>query len=689
MVGVLRHHYYNARPQFGPVEDWAEKIRSGSSPNHDNTTLHYAKERTAMTSTATEGTNSKPTKELESAVVFFAGDSGDGMQLVGTQFTDTSAIFGNDVATLPDFPAEIRAPAGTVPGVSGFQVNFASTDIHTPGDEVDTLIAMNPAAFKAHIDDVKTGGMVIANESEFTKINLRKAGYAEDYNPLDDEKYNQRIKLLQVPISRLNEEALADSDMKAKAKGRCKNMWSLGLIFWLFDRPLDVTINYLNDYFGKKKNMPAVAEANINALKAGYYFGETAEIFNEHYRIDKAEVPSGTYRKITGNEASAMGLVVAAKLAGKTLVYGSYPITPASGILEALAAMRNYGVKTIQMEDEIAAICSAIGAAFAGELAATGTSGPGLALKSEALGLAVMTELPLVVINVQRGGPSTGLPTKTEQSDLLQTLYGRNGDCPLVVMAPQSPADCFEVSIEASRIAMEHMVPVVILSDGYLANGAEPWQLPSVDDYEPIKIKHDHDPETFQPYSRDENFVRPWAKIGTPGLMHRLGGIEKAQGTGNVSYDPENHQEMTNIRFDKVEKLADFIAPLEPRGDASGDVLVLGWGGTYGSLITAVDRAREQGKSVSGIHLRHLNPFPKNLSEILSRFKKVLIPELNAGQLLGIIRGKYLVDAKGLNKIQGKPFLVEEVQEAIDIMLEDRWPADKVSLMPSEHHVTV
>ncbi len=642
-----------------------------------------------MPPATTEEKSSKPIKELNSAVVFFAGDSGDGMQLVGTQFTDTSAIFGNDVATLPDFPAEIRAPAGTVPGVSGFQVNFSSDDIHTPGDEVDALIAMNPAAFKAHIDDVKGGGIIIVNEDEFNKVNLRKAAYPEGYNPLDDEKYTHAYRLYKVPITRLNEDALKESDLGAKGIGRCKNMWSLGLIFWLFDRPLDVTISYLEDYFGKKKNLPEVAAANVNALKAGYYFGETAEIFSEHYQVPKAKVEPGTYRKIMGNEATAMGLVTASHLANRTLVYGSYPITPASPILESLASMRQYGVKTVQAEDEIAAICVAIGASFAGQIGSTGTSGPGLALKSEALGLAVMTELPLVVVNVQRGGPSTGLPTKTEQSDLLQAMFGRNGDCPLVVVAPQSPADCFEMAIEATRIALQHMIPVVILSDGYIANGAEPWRVPSPEDYDAIQINDKFDPETYEPYSRDEKLTRPWASPGMPDLMHRIGGLEKAEITGNVSYDPENHQRMTDVRMQKVELIADHIPPLEPHGDASGDLLVLSWGGTYGSVISAVDRARAAGKKVSAAHLRYLNPFPKNLREVISRFKQVLIPELNTGQLRMLIRGKYLVDAKGLNKVQGKPFLVDELEQAIDILLEGKWPQGKEYLVPHEHAVTV
>lgn len=641
-----------------------------------------------MTSATSAGKIEKPIRSLQSAVVFFAGDSGDGMQLVGTQFTDTSAIFGNDVATFPDFPAEIRAPQGTVPGVSGFQVHFSSNDIHTPGDEVDALVAMNPAAFKAHIDDVKTGGIVIVNEDEFEKVNLRKAGYPEGYTPLDDEKYLRKYKIQRVPISRANEAALKDSGLGSKEIGRCKNMYCLGLIFWLYDRSLDVTINYLNTYFGEKKKMPAVAEANIRALKAGYFFGETAEIFSEHYKIDPAHVAPGTYTKITGNEALAMGLVAAATLSDKTLVYGSYPITPASSILEYLAGMRHFGVKTVQAEDEIAAVCVSIGAAFAGQLAVTGTSGPGICLKSEAINLAIVTELPLVIVNVQRGGPSTGLPTKTEQSDLLQVMFGRNGDSPLVIIAPRSPSDCFDAAIEACRIAMQHMVPVILLTDGYLANGAEPWRIPDAANYKKFTIKHATDPATYQPYARDENFARPWAVPGTPDLMHRLGGLEKADITGGVNYDPSNHQRMTDLRHAKVAKIADDIAPLEIRGDPTGDLLLLGWGGTYGSIISAVDRARAKGLRVSSAHLRYLNPMPRNLGQVLAGFKKVLIPELNMGQLRLLIRAKFLVDARGLNKVQGKPFLVEELEDAINLMLSDKWPKDRESLIPREHHVS-
>lgn len=632
-------------------------------------------------------TQTKPVNPLKSVVVRFAGDSGDGMQLAGTQFTDTSAVIGNDIATLPDFPAEIRAPAGTVAGVSGFQINFSSAEVFTPGDKVNALIAMNPAAFKAQISDVEPGGIVIVNDSEFDKVNLRKAGYEDGYNPLDDEKYINGYKLYRVPVTRLNSEALADTGMGAKDVNRCKNMFALGLVYWLYDRPVDRTAEFLDNYFTKKKKLPEVAQANIKALKAGYFFGETAEIFPVRYQVPKAAIAPGKYRKITGNDALAMGLIAAGNLADKSIIYCSYPITPASDVLHALAAHRHFGVKTFQAEDEIAAVAAAIGASFAGQIGVTGTSGPGLALKAEAVGLAVMTELPLVIVNVQRGGPSTGLPTKTEQSDLLMALFGRNGDCPVVVLAPQSPTDCFDVGIDAVRIALTHMVPVIILSDGYLANGAEPWPIPNPNDLEKIKVTHATDGESYRAYSRDENLVRPWAIPGTPGTEHRIGGLEKQHGTGNVSYDPENHQVMTEIRAAKVQKIAEHLPAIEPYGDPSGDLLVLGWGGTYGAIYTAVNRAREQGKNVSGAHVRHLSPLPRNLGDLLKRYKKVLIPELNTGQLRVLVRNKYLVDARGLNKVQGKPFLVEELEQAIDLMLEDKW-GDSESLVPRNHQVS-
>jgi len=633
------------------------------------------------TGTTKQQAGTKPTSEIKSAVVRFAGDSGDGMQLAGAQFTSTSAVIGNDIATLPDYPAEIRAPIGTVAGVSGFQINFSSESIYTPGDKVNALIAMNPAAFKAHIEDVDAGGIVIVNESEFGKMNLKKAGYPEGYNPLDDDELNRRFQLFKVPISRLNTEALAETGLGNKDVNRCKNMFALGIVYWLYDRPLDTTINQIDSYFGKKKNMPKVAAANIASLKSGFFFGETAELFPVQYQVGKAAIKPGKYRKITGNEAVAMGLVTAAKLADKDVCYCSYPITPASNVLHALAGMRNFGVKTFQAEDEIAAVCAAIGASYTGQLGVTGTSGPGLALKSEAIGLAVMTEMPLVVVNVQRGGPATGLPTKTEQSDLMQAMFGRNGECPVVIIAAKSPGDCFDSAIEASRIAMQHRVPVILMTDGYLGNGSEPWPIPDHTKFKKIKVEHPTDPETYQPYSRDENLVRPWALPGTPGLEHRLGGLEKQHLTGNVNYEPDNHQLMVEVRQKKIDRLAKLLPDIEPYGDPEGELLVLGWGGTYGSIYTAVERARKAGKKVSGAHLRHINPMPTNLGDLLKRFKRVLIPELNLGQLRMLIRGKYLADARGLNKVQGRPFLVEEIDQAINLMLQGKY-ADREYLRP-------
>ncbi|XAL99245.1 2-oxoacid:acceptor oxidoreductase subunit alpha [Phycisphaeraceae bacterium D3-23] len=664
---------------------------------------------------------------LTSAVVRFAGDSGDGMQLAGTQFTDTSALVGNDVATLPDYPAEIRAPAGTVAGVSGFQINFAAQAIFTPGDQVNALVAMNPAAFKAHITDVEPGGIVIVNDSEFSKTNLKKAGYPVPegskvpYNPLEDEQLIQKYKLLRIPITKLNQEALKDSGLSPKDINRCKNMYALGLVYWLYERPLDTTIRHMTEVFAEKKGKPEVADANIAALKAGYFMGETAELFPGRYRVAPAPIRPGTYRKVTGNEALAMGLVAAAELAKKKLHYCTYPITPASDILHYLAPQKHFGVRTFQAEDEIAAVCAAIGVAFAGQLGVTGTSGPGLALKGEAIGLAVMTELPLVIVDVQRGGPSTGLPTKTEQSDLWQAMLGRNGDCPAVVLAPQSPGDCFGAAIEACRIALTRMVPVLLLTDGYIANGSEPWRIPQADGLEPIEVKHaptsrdrqgagpsangDGQANTFEPYTRDENLTRPWAVPGSPGTEHRLGGLEKQNNTGNVSYDPENHQLMTRIRAEKVARVVNMVPDLEVHGgtgfqpvdgagktddrqDAcpTGDLLVLGWGGPYGSIRTAVDNARAAGKSVSAAQLRYLNPMPANLGEVLKRFDKVLIPELNNGQLRLLIRGKFLVDARGLNRIQGKPFRIEEIEQAIDLMLSGAW-GDAEALYPQDGRV--
>ena len=608
------------------------------------------------------------TRELGAVSIRFCGDSGDGMQLAGGQFTTASAIFGNDIATFPDFPAEIRAPRGTTYGVSGFQVQFAATEIYTPGDSVNALVAMNPAGFKTNIADVEPGGIVIVNEDEFDAVNLKKCGYDAGYNPLDDDELNRRYQIYRVPMSRLTREAAADTELGAKDIDRCRNMYALGIVYWLYDRPVDTTVRFLQDYFAKQKNRPDIALVNTRALKAGYYFGETAELFPARYHVAPAKLKPGRYRRISGNEATVLGCVTAAAKAGKQLLYASYPITPASDIIHGLARLKHFGVKTFQAEDEIGAVCAAIGASFAGDLALCGTSGPGLALKSEAIGLAVMLELPLVIINVQRAGPATGMPTKTEQADLLQAMFGRPGESPCIIIAPRSPSDCFHMAIEAFRLAVRCMCPVLLLSDGYVANGAEPWLLPDLDAIEPIRVDHPTErngpDDEFLPYKRDPDTLgRPWAIPGTPGLEHRLGGLEKEEGTGNVSYDPDNHDRMVRTRVAKVQKVAEIIPSLEVRGPASGDALLLGWGGTYGAITTAGDQLREQGMAVSTAHLRYLNPFPSNLGEVMSRFKTVIIPELNLGQLRMLIRAKFLVDAIGINEMRGKAFLVETLVE--------------------------
>jgi 2-oxoglutarate ferredoxin oxidoreductase subunit alpha len=606
-------------------------------------------------------------QELDRVTIRFAGDSGDGMQLAGLQFTNASAVFGNDVSTIPDFPAEIRAPAGSIPGVSAFQVSFSSYDIHTPGDQPDVLVAMNPAALKAHLGELPRGGTLIVNTDEFTEPNLRKALYAA--NPLEDGSLSP-YRVIKVPISSMNARALRDSGLNTKQVDRSKNSFALGLMFWLYDRPMDSTIRWFGEKFAKN---PQVRDANIATMKAGYNFGDTAELFPVHYRVPRARLTPGRYRNITGNEATALGFLAASKLSGLPLFYGSYPITPASDILQELARFKNFGVKTFQAEDEIAAIGSAIGAAFGGALGLTGTSGPGLALKSEALGLAVMVELPIVVAAIQRSGPSTGMPTKTDQADLLQVLYGRNGECPVAVVAPATPSECFTYAIEAFRIAVRHMTPTVFLSDGYLGTGAEPWLVPDVDDLPRIEVTFATDPSTFKPYSRDpQTLARSWALPGTPGLEHRIGGLEKADITGNVSYDGANHEKMVRFRAEKVELIADDIPDVQVSGPPEGELLVLGWGSTYGAIRTAVERARAGGAAVSHAHLRHLNPLPRNLGDLVQRFDKVLIPELNLGQLSLLIRSRYLVDAVGLNKVTGRPFLIREVQEKIEEMVESK-----------------
>jgi 2-oxoglutarate ferredoxin oxidoreductase subunit alpha len=607
----------------------------------------------------------KHLEELDTVTIRFAGDSGDGMQLTGTQFTNTSAIMGNDISTLPDFPAEIRAPAGSLPGVSGFQLNFSNHDIRTPGDQPNVLVAMNPAALKVNLPDLEEGGTLIINTDEFTKDNLEHAAYKS--NPLEDGSL-AGYRVHQLPISTLNRNALKGNvQLSRKEIDRSKNFFALGVLYWLYDRPLDTTLNWINAKFRKNAEL---VKANETALKTGYNFAETTEVFTTHYTVKKAVIAPGRYRKITGNEATAIGFVAAAQLAGRPLFYGSYPITPASEILHELARHKNYGVKTFQAEDEIAAVCAAIGASFAGHVGLTGTSGPGLALKQEAIGLAVMTELPLVIVNVQRGGPSTGLPTKTEQADLFQAVWGRNGECPAIVIAPATPADCFNMAIEAVRLAFKYMVPVFYLSDGYLANGAEPWRLPEIDKLPKIDVRFETDPTNFMPYARDEvTLARPWALPGTPGLEHRIGGIEKQNISGNVNYDPENHHLMVHLRQEKVDRATADIPPLEVFGEKTGKVLVLGWGSTYGSITSAVEKMQSEGKSVSSAHLRHLNPFPKNLGEVLAGFETVIIPEMNLGQLCTMIRAKFLVDAVAFSKVKGRPFQIREIVSKVEAYL--------------------
>ena len=598
----------------------------------------------------------KKISEVDGATIRFAGDSGDGMQLTGNQFSDNTAIFGNDLATLPDFPAEIRAPKGSLAGVSSFQLQFSNKDIHTPGDDLDVLVAMNPAGLKVHLGDLKDNGMLIINTANFTSKNLKLAGYEE--NPLDDELL-EGYQAIKVDMTKLVATALEEIELSSKLKARSTNMFALGLLYWLYGRSLDSSVNFIQKKFAKA---PDIVDANIKALNAGYYYGETLEVIKTTYRVNKAKFEKGKYRNIMGNNALAFGLLTAAQRSGLDLYYGGYPITPASDILHYLAQYKNFGVKTFQAEDEIAGVVSAIGAAFAGDLAITATSGPGVALKSEALGLAVITELPLVLVNVQRGGPSTGLPTKTEQSDLNQAIYGRNGEAPMVVLAPATPADCFMMAYEACRIALKYMIPVILLSDGYIANGSEPWKIPDVNTLPDMETRILKKKEGFAPFNHgNPDLARPWALPGTPGMEHRIGGLEKWEETGHVSYDPENHQKMVELRQEKVDIIARDLPPAKPFGKESGDLLVIGWGGTHGALRSAVETAQSEGMSVSHLHLRHLNPLPQNLGEILVKFQKVMIAELNLGQLANIIRAKFLVDAVGLNKVQGKPFTQTEV----------------------------
>ena len=619
-------------------------------------------------STVTAAPVAKPRRMLDRAVVRFAGDSGDGMQLTGEQFTTEAAWAGNDIATLPNFPAEIRAPAGTLFGVSSFQLQFGSRRVYTPGDRLDCLVAMNPAALKVHLRDLKDGGLLILNTNAFEKKNLDRAGYTN--NPIDDPALGERYRLHKVDITKLTLEALSDLSLNAKEKDRCKNFFALGLVSWIYTRPIEPTIDWIQKRFTK---VPEVAEANRCALKAGYHFGETAEIFGEHYGVEPAEMPPGRYRSMTGNRALAWGILAAAQRTKLPVVYGAYPITPASDILHELSVHKRFRVRTIQAEDEIAAVGTIIGAAFGGAIGLCATSGPGLALKSEGIALAVMAELPIVVFDVQRGGPSTGLPTKTEQADLLQALYGRNSECPVVVLAPSTPGDCFFVAYEAIRIAVKYMVPVIVLSDGYLANGAEPWLIPDPGMLPDIPVHFRTEKEGFHPYVREEaTLARPWVRPGTPGLEHRIGGLEKQDVTGNVSYDPDNHELMVKLRAEKVRRVAQDIPPTTIHGPATGELLVVGWGGTYGTISAAVEEAQAAGRQVASLHLRHLNPLPPDLGQILRQYRRVLVPEINSGQLVRVLRAEYLVDAVGYNRVRGVPLQTHEIVDAISQLCEDQ-----------------
>ncbi|NTS42488.1 2-oxoacid:acceptor oxidoreductase subunit alpha [Flavisolibacter sp. BT320] len=603
---------------------------------------------------------------LQDVVIKFAGDSGDGMQLTGTQFTNNTALLGADLSTFPDFPAEIRAPQGTLPGVSGYQLRFSSEAIHTPGDQWDVLVAMNAAALKTNLKSLKKGGKIIVNTDGFDTKNLRLANYPDGVNPIEDNSL-EGYDVIRMDVTKMTREALKEFQMGTKEKDRAKNMFVLGFLYWMYNRDMKNTERFLEEKFGKK---PEILESNLKVLRAGYNYGDTTETFTTQYTVEKAKIQAGAYRSIMGNQALAYGLIAASVKSGLPLFLGTYPITPASDILHELSKHKNFGVKTFQAEDEIAAISSAIGASYGGHMGITTTSGPGMALKSEAMGLAMMLEIPLLIVDVQRGGPSTGLPTKTEQSDLLQAYYGRNGESPMPIVSASTPSDCFEAVYEAVRISVEHMTPVIFLSDGYIANGAEPWQFPATENLPAIRVKFKtelgHNETKFQPYLRDENLVRPWALPGTPGLEHRIGGLEKENITGNVSYDPENHQLMVKIRQEKVDKIALNIPEQTlDNGPEEGDVLVLGWGSTYGVIKTAVEELLGQGHSVAHAHLRYVRPFPRNLGDMLKRYKTVLIPEINNGQLVKIIRDLYLVDAKAYNKIMGVPITKSELVEEI------------------------
>jgi 2-oxoglutarate/2-oxoacid ferredoxin oxidoreductase subunit alpha len=623
-----------------------------------------------MSSTTAEqsSTQTKTVRQIRSATVRLAGDSGDGMQLTGSQLTNTSALAGNDIATFPDFPAEIRAPKGTRAGVSGFQVQFASQDVLTPGDKLDALVAMNPAALVTNLSDLRSGGILIVNEDSFTEKDLRLANCKT--NPLDDPGL-EAYRVIKIPMTMLTRKTVEQQGLSQKLADRCKNFFAMGLLYWLYGRELEPTLRFIKAKFGDREQ---IAEANERALRAGWYYGETTEAFGTTYRVAPARLTPGTYNNVMGNQVLAWGLMAAAELSGKPLFLGSYPITPASDILHELSKHKNFGIRTFQAEDEIAAMCSVIGAAFGGAMAVTPSSGPGIALKSEAMGLALMLELPMLIIDVQRGGPSTGLPTKTEQADLLQVMFGRNGEAPLPVIACRSPADCFDVALEAWRIAVRFMTPVIVLSDGFIANGSEPWRIPSLSELPPIVVEHAQSPDdgaVFYPYARDERLSRPWALPGTPGLQHRIGGLEKEALTGDVSYDPENHEKMVQTRAQKVANIARDIPPQHVEGPESGDLLVLSWGGTYGACVTAVHQCQEQGIAVAHAHLRYLNPFPVNLGSLLQNYRQVLIPELNLGQLRMLIQAKYLRQTVGLNKVQGKPFAVEEIVARIGDLISE------------------
>jgi 2-oxoglutarate ferredoxin oxidoreductase subunit alpha len=588
------------------------------------------------------------------------------MQLTGEQFTLESAVAGSDLATLPNFPAEIRAPAGTLFGVSSFQLQFGSQRVYTPGDRLDCLVAMNPAALKVHLDDLKPGGLLIVNTTAFDRRNLDKAGYAA--NPLDDPTLAERYRLHKVDMTALTLEAIQDLPLNTKEKDRTKNFFALGLVSWIYTRPLDPTLDWIKKKFAKNAT---IAEANTRVLKAGHAFGETAEIFSECYQLEPAEMAPGLYRAMTGNRALAWGLLAAAERSKVPIVYGAYPITPASGILEELAMHKRFRIRTIQAEDEIAAASAAIGASFGGAVGVTASSGPGIALKGEAIGLAVTAELPLVIFDIQRGGPSTGLPTKTEQADLMQALYGRNSEAPVVVLAPATPGDCFFIAYEAVRIAIKYMVPVIVLSDGFLANGSEPWRIPDPNTLPPIEVHFRTDPDGFLPYLRDPATLgRPWVRPGTPGLEHRIGGIEKQDGTGDISYDPDNHDHMVRTRAEKVRRVAQEIPPTSINGPATGDLLVVGWGGTYGAITAAVERSQADGKAVASVHLRHLNPLPPDLGHILREYRRVLVPEINSGQLVRVLRAEYLVDAVGFNRVRGLPLATEDICDTINQLVE-------------------